>query len=85
MLEERGARLLSAANRSIRSAERTLAERADRLRALSPEAVLARGYSITMDAASGRALKSAGETSSGSRIRVRLAVGGLQAVVEQTE
>jgi len=85
MLEERGARLVSAANRSLRSADRTLAERADRLRALSPEAVLARGYSITMDAASGRALKSAAETSSGSRIRVRLAAGGLQAVVEQTE
>jgi exodeoxyribonuclease VII large subunit len=84
-LEERRARLASAVARSLRSAERTLAERAGRLRALSPEAVLARGYSITLDAVSGRALKASTETAAGNRIRVRLASGALGALVERTE
>src|SRR5919201_2989288 len=85
LLEERRGRLASAANRALRSAERTLAERADRLRALSPEAVLARGYSITMDAVSGRVLKAAADTAAGNQIRVRLAAGVLGALVEQVE
>jgi exodeoxyribonuclease VII large subunit len=63
--------------------ERTLRERRDRLHALSPERVLARGYSITMDAETGTALKSASETAAGRRVRVRLANGGLRAVVEE--
>jgi exodeoxyribonuclease VII large subunit len=45
------------------------------LRALSPLAVLARGYSLTTDA-SGRVLTSATQTAPGERVRTRLADGG---------
>jgi exodeoxyribonuclease VII large subunit len=64
--------------------QRALEERRRRLHDLSPERVLARGYSITMDAETGRALKAAGETSPGRRVRVRLARGEVGARVEQT-
>src|SRR5919201_811407 len=84
-LDERQVRLTSALARSLRSAERTLSERGARLRALSPEAVLARGYSITMDVPGGRVLKSTADTAPGNRIRVRLAAGVLGALVEQVE
>jgi exodeoxyribonuclease VII large subunit len=63
--------------------ERALRERRDRLHALSPERVLARGYSITMDAESGRALKSAAETAAGRHVHIRLASGAIGALVEE--
>jgi exodeoxyribonuclease VII large subunit len=81
-LEDRRGRLRSAAGRAVRSAERALLERDRRLRALSPDAVLSRGYSITMDVESGAVLKAASQTARGRRVRVRLARGGLEALVE---
>ena len=62
---------------------RELDNRAGRIAALSPEAVLARGYSITEDEESGRVLRAAAETVTGSRLRVRLAAGSLAARVEE--
>ena len=62
---------------------RELDNRAGRIAALSPEAVLARGYSITEDEESGRVLRAAAETVTGSRLRVRLATGSLAARVEE--
>ncbi|MDQ6919255.1 MAG: exodeoxyribonuclease VII large subunit, partial [Candidatus Dormibacteraeota bacterium] len=56
--------------------------RAGRLAALAPEAVLARGYSITEDEETGQVLRAAAETASGRRLRVRLAAGSLAARVE---
>jgi len=50
---------------------------------LSPEAVLARGYSITSDAETGQVLKDASATAVQRRIRVRLASGMLGARVEE--
>jgi exodeoxyribonuclease VII large subunit len=82
-LEERRGRLGSAAGRAVRSAERALLERHRRLQALSPDAVLSRGYSITMDAQSGSVIKAAGETARGRRVKVRLARGGIEALVEE--
>jgi exodeoxyribonuclease VII large subunit len=67
----------------LRSAEGGLAQRRRRLEALSPELVLARGYSITLDEA-GHALRSAEETAAGRSIEVRLAAGSLAAKVEET-
>jgi exodeoxyribonuclease VII large subunit len=46
-----------------------------RLRLLGPEQVLARGYSITMDAATGRVLRDAGEVKAGQRLKTRLKAG----------
>jgi len=46
-----------------------------RLRLLGPEQVLARGYSVTMDAASGRVLRDAQMVRSGQRLKTRLRTG----------
>jgi len=53
-----------------------------RLRLLGPEQVLARGYSITMDAATGRILRDAGKTKPGQRVKTRLRTGEFTSVVE---
>src|SRR5690348_34575 len=66
-------------------ATRALAHRAERLSALSPDGVLARGYSITTDAESGVVIRSASETAPLKRIRVRLRSGHLGARVEEVE
>jgi exodeoxyribonuclease VII large subunit len=46
-----------------------------RLRLLGPEQVLARGYSITMDAATGKVLRAAAGAKTGQKLRTRLAQG----------
>jgi len=46
-----------------------------RLLALGPEQVLARGYSITTDAASGRVVRAAAAVQPGQILRTRLAQG----------
>lgn len=53
------------------------------LRALSPLAVLSRGYALVY-AADGKLLHSATDTASGQKIRARLAHGTLEAEVKQT-
>ena len=61
-----------------------LNQRRARLDALSPQRVLARGYSITLDEA-GHVLRSAAETAAGRGIAVKLSAGSLRARVEETE
>jgi exodeoxyribonuclease VII large subunit len=46
-----------------------------RLRLLGPEQVLARGYSITTDAATGQVLREAREVKASQRLRTRLKAG----------
>ena len=46
-----------------------------RLRLLGPEQVLSRGYSITMDAASGKVLRDAAKVKAGQELRTRLRTG----------
>ena len=46
-----------------------------RLRLLGPEQVLSRGYSITMDAATGEILRDAKRVKVGQRLRTRLKIG----------
>jgi exodeoxyribonuclease VII large subunit len=75
-------RLRRAIGERVRSAEGGLAQRRRRLEALSPELVLARGYSITLDE-TGHVLRSAAETAAGRSIEVRLATGSLAATVEE--
>jgi exodeoxyribonuclease VII large subunit len=62
-----------------------LAHRGERLVALSPDGVLARGYSITVDAESGAVIRSAAGTAAGKRVRIRLGQGRLGARVEEVE
>ena len=66
-------------------ATRALAHRQDQLNALSPDGVLARGYSITQDAETDAVIQSAKDTAAGRRIKVRLGSGRLGARVEATE
>jgi len=67
------------------SATRALDHRRQRLVALSPDSVLSRGYSITQDAATGRVLRSAGETTAGRKLRIRLASGRVGAHVDEVD
>jgi exodeoxyribonuclease VII large subunit len=54
-----------------------------RLRLLGPEQVLARGYSITLDAETGKVLRSPAETRGGQKLRTRLKAGQVRSVVEE--
>jgi exodeoxyribonuclease VII large subunit len=76
------ARLRRAVDERLRGAETALAQRRRRLEALSPELVLARGYSITLDER-GRLLRSASDTAPDREIQVRLAEGALSAQVRE--
>jgi exodeoxyribonuclease VII large subunit len=67
----------------LQAAETGLAHRRGRLQALSPERVLGRGYSITLDEA-GHVLRSAAGVEPGRTITVRLAAGSLAARVEES-
>ena len=54
----------------------------DRLRLLGPEQVLARGYSITLDAESGKIVREAQATRKGQRLKTRLSAGEVMSRVE---
>jgi exodeoxyribonuclease VII large subunit len=66
----------------FQAAASELDHRRGRLEALSPELVLGRGYSITLDE-TGHVLRSAAATGPGCAISVRLAAGSLAARVEE--
>lgn len=53
------------------------------LNALSPLAILDRGYSITTSSQTGRAVKSSGEVNEGDQVQVRLAKGKLDCTVDK--
>jgi exodeoxyribonuclease VII large subunit len=80
-----GDRLERALAERFAVATRSLEHRVQRLTALSPDAVLARGYSITQDAESGAVLRSSLDTAVSRRVRIRLATGRLGARVEEVE
>lgn len=67
------------------AAGRGLEHRRERLVALSPDSVLARGYSITQDAESGTVVRAASAVARGRPLRIRLASGRLGARVEEVE
>lgn len=83
---------LDALSRQLAQAlQRQLAARHDRLAALdahlqhlSPDAVLARGYSITRDT-QGHILRSAVHVATGARVSIRLHEGALEATVDARE
>jgi len=77
------ARLALAGEKLIRDRAERLATVAAHLQHLGPQAVLARGYSITRDA-EGRILRSTADVEAGDRIAVELAIGQLRATVNST-
>ncbi len=78
-------RLERALAKRFDTATRALVHRRERLTALSPDGVLARGYSITQDAETGAVLRSSSDTAVQRRVRVRLAAGRIGARVEEVE
>jgi exodeoxyribonuclease VII large subunit len=60
----------------------TLRQLEKRLNSLGPEQVLARGYSITTDAATGRVLRAAANLKPGQKVKTRLTDGAFSSRVE---
>ncbi len=98
LLRVRPAQLLSQRREQLRSVVRQLRELGHhqfenatnrlanlggRLRLLGPEQVLARGFSITMDAATGEVLREAVQVPRGQRLRTRLQAGEVISRVEE--
>ncbi|HOA61395.1 MAG: exodeoxyribonuclease VII large subunit [Verrucomicrobia bacterium] len=75
-------RLHDRARRALGHRQQRIAGLAARIRLLSPENVLARGYSITTDAQTGRVLRSAVEAQAARVLRTRLSLGEVVSVVE---
>jgi exodeoxyribonuclease VII large subunit len=77
-------RLGAAAHRRTDRAGARLTQTIGRLESLSPLAVLSRGYAVAWNADHTRALRDAGETQPGDRIRVTLARGELDCSIVKT-
>jgi exodeoxyribonuclease VII large subunit len=82
LLRERQRRLHEQAHHQLQGARQRWSNLAARLHLLGPEQVLARGYSITLDAASGEVIRAADDTQAGQRIKTRLKAGQITSVVE---
>ncbi|HVA21309.1 MAG TPA: exodeoxyribonuclease VII large subunit [Candidatus Micrarchaeia archaeon] len=78
-------RLRRELGQTVRAARARLAAGAGRLEALSPLAVLARGYSVTFDGARGGVVRSAAELRPGATIRTRLRAGMVDSTVTRVE
>ena len=75
-------RLMVPARRSIELRRASVSELETRLRLLAPENVLARGYSITSDSATGKILRNSAEAKPGQRLKTRVKTGEIRSVVE---
>ena len=82
LLEQASDRLHEQARHRLREARDGFANAESRLRLLGPEQVLARGYSITMDAGTGAILRAASEVKRGQHLRTRLHKGEVGSTAE---
>jgi exodeoxyribonuclease VII large subunit len=82
VFEQAHQRLREQVRHRLKEAETRLQAQAARLRLLGPEQVLARGYSITMDASRGEVLRDATAVRAGQRLRTRLKSGTVDSRVE---
>jgi exodeoxyribonuclease VII large subunit len=81
LLEQERERLREQVRHQLRGFQNSLDVLHTRLRLLGPEQVLARGYSITLDAGSGKVMRSAGETQAGQELRTRLKSGEVRSKI----
>ena len=81
IVRQEEARLREVARHRLENKQNGLAALETRLRLLGPEQVLARGYSITMNADTGRVIRSAAEVKAGQRLKTRLKSGEVRSVV----
>lgn len=82
-LREKSRQLTERSRRALELVERRLQQLSSQLQLLGPQNVLARGYSITTDAATGKVLRSIAEVQPGQRLKNRLADGEVESVVER--
>ncbi len=73
------------AQRQLQTRRRALEALEARLRLLGPQQVLARGYSITLDAATGRVIRNASDVKAGQRLRTRVKSGEISSRVENCD
>src|SRR5262245_37954608 len=83
-LDELDGHVERAIRRRLNLARERLGAIASRAEALSPLAVLARGYSVTMREADGKLILGADELSAGDRVVTRLSRGQFRGVVTET-
>ncbi len=83
VFRQAGQRLREQAHHHLRELKNRFAMLDARLRLLSPEQVLARGYSITRDAETGKVIRDAKETKAGQRIETKLKSGAVISKVEK--
>jgi exodeoxyribonuclease VII large subunit len=76
-------RLRELARVQFKNCKNSFAATEARLRLLGPEQVLARGYSITMDAASGKVLRDADKIQAGQKLKTRLKAGEILSEVKK--
>lgn len=81
-LERVAERLKESSGRRLERMRHDLEQRSSRLRLLSPVQTLARGYSITRDAETGRILRSPDETVAGRALQTRVLGGEIRSVVQ---
>jgi exodeoxyribonuclease VII large subunit len=79
-----GERIFEAAHHEMAERKNRLARLHDRLRLLSPDSVLARGYSLTTDATSGAVVRDAGAVRPGQQLKTRLRKGEIISVAKPT-
>jgi exodeoxyribonuclease VII large subunit len=91
LLQQRRERVQAAQKRmqelvraQFKNCKSSLAAAGSRLRLLGPEQVLARGYSITMDAASGKIIRRAKDARPGQGLKTRVKQGEIISKVEKT-
>ncbi|HWW01425.1 MAG TPA: exodeoxyribonuclease VII large subunit [Candidatus Acidoferrum sp.] len=83
VLQQAGQRLREQTRHRLGEAKTRFDAVESRLRLLGPEQVLARGYSITMDAASGKVIREAQKVKGGQRLRTRVKEGEIRSTVEE--
>jgi exodeoxyribonuclease VII large subunit len=83
LLRQEEQRLREQAHHSLERRKNRFAALESKLHLLGPEQVLARGYSITLDAESGKVLRDAAEARVGSRLRTKLKAGEIISKVEK--
>ncbi len=80
-VEQLTSQLKTSTRRRLHLLNDRLAKSASGLRLLSPQQVLERGYSITLDAATGRVIRTAAEVLPGQPLTTRLAAGQIESTV----
>jgi len=83
LFEQEISRLQEHAQHAMRERKDKLAALRSRLRLLGPEQVLARGYSITMDAKTGSVVRDACSVKPGQRLKTRLKDGEVSSTVDR--